>query len=242
MSAWPIDTSSRCGSVRNSGRFSRFEIVAGVDAEAELVREAGGLDVPLETLATLAFAGLERARERLGVELDPLRAHRRGPTDCGRIRIDEQADPDAGLLQVLDDAFISSTGVSGGQPAWLVISPARTGTSVHLIRPDLANEVQKIRPRIALDVVLDAPRARSEVRSELADIVERDVPRVRARVDGDAGSAGRDAHARRLDHARHCPAARVADVATLLTLTLSVSHRCSLTVPAISEAQPWISC
>ena len=71
------------------------EIVAGVDAETELVRERRERRRSCGSCARLPAARLEGARERLRVQLDPLGAERGGPLDRAGIRLDEQADADA---------------------------------------------------------------------------------------------------------------------------------------------------
>ena len=77
----------------------QIEIVAGVDAEAERVRELGGRDVARERLRGARRRPLEGACERLGVELDAIGAEARGPSHGRLLGIDEQADADAGRLK-----------------------------------------------------------------------------------------------------------------------------------------------
>ena len=72
-----------------------IEIVAGVDAEAERVRELGGRGIAREARAAGGLARRERARERLGVELDAIGAQPRRPADRRRLGIDEHADANA---------------------------------------------------------------------------------------------------------------------------------------------------
>ncbi len=69
--------------------------MAGVDAEAERVREFGRGDVAREAFAARGLARRERPRERLGVELDAVGAKPRRPVDRRPIGIDEQADANA---------------------------------------------------------------------------------------------------------------------------------------------------
>ena len=52
----------------------------------------------------------------------------------------------------------SCFGVSGGQPASLVISPGRTGTSVHWSGLHLFDELHQIGARVSFDVVFHAAR------------------------------------------------------------------------------------
>ena len=146
MSAWPIDTSSRCGSVRNSVRLSQVEIVAGVDAQAELVRQPRGLRVAREARLGRGRPALERARERLGVELDAIGAHVARPTAGRRARRRRTGSrarrPPCSRPMMPPSA---SRGVSAGQPAWLVISPGCTGHQRALVRPHLQHELEQSR-------------------------------------------------------------------------------------------------
>ena len=52
----------------------QIEIVTRVDAEAQLVREAGGLGAKIERTPRRLRTLLERARERFGVKLDAVGA------------------------------------------------------------------------------------------------------------------------------------------------------------------------
>ena len=88
---------------------------------------------------------------------------RRRPAHGRLVRVDEQADADAALLQSATTvAAAAPRGVSAGQPAWLVISPGITGTSVHWCGPHLAHQREQIGPRIAFDVELDPAAQRRE--------------------------------------------------------------------------------
>src|SRR5947207_11275304 len=58
-----------------------IEIVPGVDAQAQRMRKLRGTRVGGERLARLRFAVLERARERLGVQLHAIGAHLRRPAN-----------------------------------------------------------------------------------------------------------------------------------------------------------------
>ena len=131
MIAWPIETSSRYGRWRKSGQVGEVEIVAGVDAEAESVRERGGLGIRGERCAAGLVAPLERPRERLGVQLDAIGAGRGCPADGVGGRVDKQAHAYASGVQARDCLGQPLASGPGRQPAWLVTSPGTTGTSVH---------------------------------------------------------------------------------------------------------------
>src|SRR5258708_2433969 len=76
----------------------QIEVVPRVDPEAERVREVGGRDVAAKAAVGRILPFLERVSERLRVELDARRAQRGGPLHGRRVRLDEEADPDAALL------------------------------------------------------------------------------------------------------------------------------------------------
>ena len=63
-----------------------------------------------------------------------------------------------------------SRGVSAGQPAWLVISPGITGTSVHWSGLTASTSSTRSGPRIAFDVVFDAPSQRRQLLGDLVDV------------------------------------------------------------------------
>ena len=109
------------------------EVMAGVDAEPELVRRLGGDGAGRACAASPASGPASNAAgERLGEQLDAIGAQLGRPPDRGRVRVDEHADADAGRAQAGDGpAQRLQIGVSIGQPPWLVTSPATTGTSVH---------------------------------------------------------------------------------------------------------------
>ena len=76
----------------------QIEVVAGVDAETQRVRVLRGLDVLAEHGVRRVNAALERARVRLGVELDAIRADRRRPSYRGGIGVDEDPFDALGAL------------------------------------------------------------------------------------------------------------------------------------------------
>ena len=109
---------------------------------------------------------LERARERLGVELDAIGADRRRPADRLRLGIDEQADADA--ARRADRATIagSALGLGARPPAGLARDLARHHRHERaLIGPHLLDEIEQLRPRIAFDVELDRRRAACAARA-----------------------------------------------------------------------------
>src|SRR5204862_5072073 len=101
------------------------------------------------------LALLERAGVRLGVELDAIGAGTRREGDRLRRRVDENTDPNAARLQSVDHSR-QAIGIRTGAPASLARDfsgndrPERA-----LIRPDLLDEIEQIRSRIAFDVVFD---------------------------------------------------------------------------------------
>ena len=188
----------------------QIEIVASVHAEPETVSHVGGIDVPLEaSLPRIGCTGI-RTRERLGIELYTVGSHRRRPTDSSKIRIDEQADPDPLFLQALNNRS-DHIGRSIRRPPRLARDFAGPdGNERDLIGPDFVDQIEEIRPRVPLDVVLDDSAPRRQRRGDLPHVLGGDVPRVRARVDGDAGYAGGDADLDSLQDAGNLPASRVA--------------------------------
>src|SRR6202011_4309136 len=98
---------------------SAHEIDARAVSGASGSRTPGPGTVSGATLANGAGPrALERPRVRLGVQLDAVGAHRRGPADTIGLRIDEQADADAARSQRVDDVA-EPIGVGPGLPARL---------------------------------------------------------------------------------------------------------------------------
>ena len=219
------------------------EVVARVDPEPEGVRQVGRLDVAAEAPVHVVRALRERARERLRVELDPRRAQRGRPLHRRRLRLDEEADADAAILQIADDRA-ELRGGRVGRPSRL----ARHFAGVHrheraLMRADLPHHRQEIGPRVALDVEFHLAPLRAQECGDGLHVVARDVAGVGARVHGDAGGAGGDADSHRVDDRGQGPAAGVAKRRDLVDVDAEPhGHpRCILTLSAISAAQPWIS-
>ena len=210
MSAWPIDTSARCGSVRNSVRLARSRSWPALTSRPRVVRESGRGRVPLEARLPVARAAGERVRERLGVELDPLRADRRRPLHRRWLGIDEEADAYAIVLQLVDDRAQPGRRRVRRPPGLAGDLPRANRDERALVRPDRTNQIEQIGPRIAFDVELDAVAERRELLGDFVYVSGRDVTRVSARVHGDARRAVGHAHAHRVDDARNRAAARVA--------------------------------
>jgi hypothetical protein len=80
----------------------QIEIVARIDAKTDRVGDTRYGSISLERLAAVRFTAFERLRERLGVELNPIRAKAPRPPYGRFIRIDEQTDADTGVLQPTD--------------------------------------------------------------------------------------------------------------------------------------------
>ena len=247
MSAWPIDASSRCGRSRKSVRFAEIEIVAGVHAEAELVRPGRHAGIELEALTPPSL--VKRAREGFRVELDAIAADSCGPLHRGGIRIDEDADADAGRRQGAGE-FAHLPDVRLRIPTSLAGHLA--GPDRHereLVGPDFVGQGEQVRPWITLDIELDIEldpgTARAQLLADLPHVVERDVPGVGAWMNGDPRRSGGDGDPCRVDDARHVPATRVAQRRDLVDVDAQpgprtpVRHpRCSLTVLTISAAHP----
>ena len=157
--------------------------MSGVHAKTERVRELGGVGVGSE--ARFALAGLELARERLGVQLDAIAAHRCGPPDRVGNRIDEHADADADLFHPADDGFeVLDRSVCG--PAGLARDFAWHHRYERALRgPNFQHQLEEIGPRIALDVVLDLRRALQQL-GDVVHIRASDVTLVGAWMNRDA--------------------------------------------------------
>jgi hypothetical protein len=121
-----------------------------------------------------------------------------------------------------------ASGVSAGQPAWLVTSPGITGTSGALIGPDRQCHRDQVRPWIALDVELDGTAAAPRCAASHAAMSVTSVRRMcRSSARGCTVMPGAPA-ATPLDRAHDAwqrAAARLRSVATLLMLTESATMR-----------------
>ena len=182
MSAWPIDTSSRCGSVLNSVRFFRSRSCPALTPTPSSKARFDAAAYFAKLADAAVRAALERPRERLGVQLDAIGAHRLRPSNRGRLRIDKQADANAVRLQRPDDAR-ERIGRRVGGPAGF----ARNLAGLHrheraLIGLDREHQVEKTRPRIAFDVELDAALERRQLVGDLVHVGGRDVA-LRRRAD-----------------------------------------------------------
>jgi hypothetical protein len=185
------------------------EIVARIDSHPERRRQRRRLGItcerPLRRVASL-FKG---ARERLGIQLDPVGAERPGKRDRLRFGIDEQAYPNAGATQGRHGRFERS-GLRTGHPARLAGDLSGGDRDQRaLMRMHLVNDGQQVGARIAFDVVFHGGMGR-ERRGDVADILRRDVPGIETWVHGDAGSARGEAHVDRVEDARKPPATRIA--------------------------------
>ncbi len=164
---------------------------------------------------------------------------------ASEIRVDEHADANAGALQIADRG-LQRRHRRVGRPSGLARDfPFTDRHERALIRADLVNQRQQIRSWVTLDVEFDASTVGLQLRRDLTHIRERDVTGVGAWVNRDAWRSCGQAHCDCLSHAWHRPAARVANRRDLVDVDREpgVAHpRCSFTLPAMSDAQPWISC
>ena len=170
-----------------SGRVEvrEIEIVTRIDAEAEVVRQRRRCSVGVEALLRCLRAVAEGARERLGVELDAIRGERRGPPHgCGSGSTKTLTRMPAPCRSPTIRR-IRSTGVSAAHPAWLVTSPARTGTSVHWF--GLTSIARSNRSGRGSPSMLYSIAARpAQLAGDVPHVRCRDVPRVGARMHRDA--------------------------------------------------------
>src|SRR5262245_52287544 len=72
-----------------------IEVVAGVDAKTQRVRELRGARIVGERLARVRVAPPERAGEWFCIELDPVGAHFCRPSNGRLLRIHKKADANA---------------------------------------------------------------------------------------------------------------------------------------------------
>src|SRR5262245_32485455 len=75
------------------------QVVPRIDAQLNGMGEGGGAFVARERCLRLRLASLERPRERLRVQLDPVRSDVGRPPNGGILGIDEEAHPDARRLE-----------------------------------------------------------------------------------------------------------------------------------------------
>ena len=204
-----MDTSARKGSSRNITRLSRSRSWPALTARPSECARLAASSVLRERKARALRTTLERPRERLGVQLDPVGTGRCRPPNGIGLGVDEQADADAKRLEPSDHpgkaiAFRSKLPAGlAGHFSW------HDGNQGALVGTHLLDEIQQLRTRIAFDVEFDSRGQRPQHRRNFTDIVGRDVTPVGPGVDGDARRARRNAHANSVDDARRPPAARV---------------------------------
>ncbi len=140
------------------------EVVAGVDAEAEIVGQLGG------------GGEAAPARPRRGRRRSPARTARCTARSAARRRPlahrtasrsasmnSDTRTPSPCRRDVIAPSSVRE--VSVGHPAWLVISPGRTGTRVHWCGRSSSTSASRSGRGVALDVELDAARAAAPARS-----------------------------------------------------------------------------
>ena len=180
-----------------------IEIVARVDAEAELMRQPGRR----RRIARRPVRARAPPRSNARANGSVYSSTRSAPTEAAH-RI---GSGDASTNTLTRMPLACRRSITAGsrsrcgparQPAWLVISPGTTGTSVHCVGVDRLDQLEQIGPRIAFDVVFHGRRALAEPAPHGAHVGARDVPFVGARVHGDARRAGVHADVHRVEHAR----------------------------------------
>ena len=202
-----------------------IEIVPGVDAEAERVRERRGRR---RSRAKLAPPASWPARTRARTARCTARRGRRRstrPTAPPPRRVDEQADADPAACRSADDrGQLLAVGVSG-RPAGLARHLARRDRHQRaLIGPHLAHQLEQLGPRIAFDVELDRRAERASDTPRSSRTSSGVMCRASARgctVIPAAPAADADVRPPRARSAAR-PPRELRSVATLLTLTLSV--------------------
>ncbi len=203
----------------------QVEIVARIDAKASFMRVPGSGRVLLQARGELRAPGLESARKRLGIELHAIGTEVRRPVDRRRFGVDEHADADARRLKLADDL----SQIAGGRrcrPSRLARDLSRCNRhQCALIRLHLVHQREEITARIAFDVELDASAIPGKQLGQLPHVRERDVPRIRARVDRNALDPDVDTHLGRLEDGRYGPAARIADGCDLIDVDGKIDHR-----------------
>ena len=144
----------------------------------------------------LRLAALERARKRLGVQLDAVGAHICRPPIGASSGSTNRLTRTPAHADQRRRAQAGRAACRRDQPAWLVISPGMDRHERALIRLDRVHELQQIRPRVAFDIELDAPPSAARRYAAMScTSAGRDVPRVGARMHGDPRRAGVDADA-----------------------------------------------
>ena len=182
------------------------------------MRELCRVGVRLE--ARVTPARFERARKRLGVQLDAIAAHVRRPFHRLGNRVDEQAHPDAESSSCRRRSTSARRTDVSRRPSRLARDFARLHRNQRALRrANLEHELEKIGPRITLDVVLDLGRALQQL-GDAVHVRRSDVTLVGARMNRNARRAGGDARRETASSTSgSLPPLELRSVATLLTLT-----------------------
>ena len=198
--------------------------MSGVDAQPDAVRQRRGLGELRERAAPRIRSVFERAGVRLGVELDPIGSHGCRPPDRIGNGVDEQADANAVRVKPPDGRLEACCG-RPRLPARLTRDLARHDRHQRaLIGPNLLDEIQQVRARVALDVVFDLRPLPAQRSRDVAHVAGSDVPAIRARMHGNTRRARSHAHVNRLEHARRAPAARVPQRRHLVDIDAQANH------------------
>ena len=97
---WPMFSSTRCGTWRERREILIIGFVAGIDANSQIMGLLGRVHETLGFSHSITFA-IEMFRKSAGMQLDELAAHLRCRLDLLGIRLNEEADLDASLIEFL---------------------------------------------------------------------------------------------------------------------------------------------
>jgi hypothetical protein len=111
-----------------------------------------------------------------------------------------------------------------------------------LVWPDIVRECEQVSSRVTFDVVFDIAWGAPDLGHHVADILECDVTRIRSRMHGDPRCTGSDARTNCRRHTWKTPAARIPQRRDFVDVDGKLDGhgdypKCSLTLPAISDAQ-----
>src|SRR5262245_57225484 len=198
------------------------EVVSRVDAEPQVARSLGRLDIRWQH--PLRLAAGKGIGIRLGVQLDAVGAEGGDQFNLPGDRVHEQADATAEGTQDHDDRT-ETLALSAEVPTVVAGEGiGAVGDEGTLRRAILLGELCVLMEGIALDVELGL-RMRLEEFGDLVDIVRPDMALVGPGMDGDAVGARVEGDASGLEHAGDTIRARVPQRRDLVDIDTETGHR-----------------
>lgn len=220
------------GDFEDAGDFEEFgevmevEIVAGVDAQAELLGLVGGEGKLAVDFDELVAGGFEGAGVGFGVKLDAIGAGFGDAADHVGVRVHEEADAAAEVFEALDDGF-EAVEVGGDVPAMVGGEGVGVvGDEGALVGAGLGDDFEVVaEERVAFDVEFAADVGGFvEQQAQVVDVGGADVAAVGSGMDGDAVGADVEGEAGGFGDAGDLAEAGIAEQGDFVDVDAELGH------------------